>query len=116
MGCVEYRFDRLPGQDRYIGWVTTRPKLDPKLGSKTKMHFGIPGRTQPYIGGNYSRKRLTMNFGVIQYLSDNASVEIGYRFLLDTIQQDRWSDRTGRVDWHNNDLDDMIYFGGVIRF
>jgi len=116
VGCVEYRFDRLNGQDRYIGWVRTRPKLDPKLGSKGKMYTGIKGPVQPYIGGHFSRRRLTMNMGIIYYLSDSASLEFGYKTEVFTTDDKTFGSDTGRITWHDNDDDKVFYFGGKINF
>jgi len=116
IGCIEYRFDRFAEGDRYIGWVTTKPRLDPKLGSKGKMHFGIEGVTQPYIGGNFSRRRLTLNVGVIQYLSDNVSLELGYRTKIFETENRNFGDTVGTVDWHDNDDDNVFYFGGKVVF
>ena len=115
-GCIEYRFDRLPGQDRYIGWVTTRPHLDPKLGSKVKLYFAPPSRFNPYVGGRFSRRRLTINVGVIQYLSRRASLELGYRRLVFETDDPRFGDRTGNINWNDMDEDHLIYFGGRINF
>lgn len=115
-GCIEYRFDRLKGQDRYIGWVKTKPRLDPKLGSKGKMYSGIQGPVQPYIGGHFSRRRLTMNVGVLYYLSERTSLEFGYRTEVFTTDNKAFGDDMGRIDWHDNDDDEVFYFGGKINF
>ena len=116
IGCIEYRFDRFVEEDRYIGWVTTKAHLDPKMGSKGKMHFGIPGPFQPYIGGHFSRRRLTMNVGVIYYLNDDASLEFGFRKQVFQTDNSNFGDTVGTVDWHDNDDDNVIYFGGKMVF
>jgi hypothetical protein len=115
-GCIEYRFDRFDGQDRYLGWVTTRPDLDPKLGSKGKMFFLPPRHFNPYIGGRFSKRRLTINVGVIQYLSRRASLELGYRRLIFETDNPHFGDGTGSVNWNDMDEDHLFYFGGRINF
>lgn len=115
-GCIEYRFDHFGEQDRYIGWVTTRPKLDPKLGSKVKMYLLPPSRMNPYIGGHFSRRRLTMDVGVLYYLSQTVSLEMGYRSLMWETDSDHFGNDTGDLTWRDNDADQILYFGGRINF
>lgn len=115
-GCVEYRHRYADGRDHYIGWPTIKPKLDPQMGSRSKIYSGIGGWTQPYIGGNISRKRLTTNVGVIQYISESSSIEFGYKFHLYTIEDPNISGNGTKIDWYNDDMDDMFYFGGRINF
>lgn len=115
--CIEYRFDHLGVRDYYIGYVRTIPALDPKMGSKAKLYMGIGGPTQPYIGGHFARRRLTMNLGVIHYLSPRSSIEVGYRTQIHKFEGSRWGDETGNLNWHNSNLEeDLFYFGGVFRF
>lgn len=116
-GCIEYRFDHFGGRDQYIGWVTTDPRLDPKLGSKTKLYLGVQGPVQPYLGAHFSRKRLTTNVGVIHYLSRNASLELGYRFNVYVLsEQSTLGDKTGNLNWHSRNENNLLYFGGRINF
>ena len=116
-GCIEYRFDHFGEQDRYIGWVTTQPNLDPKLGSKGKLYLLPPSRRiNPYIGGHFSRRRLTMNAGVIYYWSKRASLEFGIRSLVWETDNTRYGDDVGTIDFHDNDDDQVFYFGGKINF
>ena len=115
--CIEYRLDRLAGPDRYIGWARTKPDLDPKLGSKGKLYTGLGGPVQPYLGGNFSRRRLTMNLGVINYISRSASIEIGYRWNIYTVSENSTiGSRVGNVNWHSRNENDLFYFGGRINF
>lgn len=114
--CIEYRFDRFAGRDKYLGWVKTIPKLDPKLGSKGKIYSGISGPTQPYVGGRFSRRRLTINFGVIYYISGTSSLECGLRQRIFQTTDERFGDNTGVINWKDNDDDRMFYFGGRINF
>lgn len=116
MGCIEYRFDRFGERDRYIGWPTTRPHLDPKLGSKGKLYFLPPKHFNPYIGGRFSKRRLTINVGVIQYLSRTSSLELGYRRLIFETDNPHFGDNTGNVSWRDQEDTHFIYFGGKINF
>ena len=115
-GCIEYRFDRLGGPDRYLGWPTVRPHLDPKLGSKGKLYFLPPRHFNPYIGGRFSKRRLTLNVGVIQYLSRRSSLELGYRRLIFETDNPHFGDTTGNVGWRDQDGTNFFYFGGRINF
>jgi hypothetical protein len=115
-GCVEYRHRYADGRDRYIGWPTIKPNLDPQMGSRAKAYSGIEGWTQPYVGGNVSKKHLTMNVGVVQYLSESSSIEFGCRFRAYTIEDRNVVDDDVRIDWHNDETENMFYFGGRINF
>ena len=115
-GCIEYRFDYFGEQDRYLGWPTIRPDLDPKLGPKGKLFFTPPGYLNLYIGGRFAKRRLTANVGVIQYLSERSSLEFGYRNILFETDNEHFGDITGIVGWHDIDGEHMIYFGGTIKF
>ncbi len=113
---MEYRFDRFDGRDRYIGFQHTIPQLDPKLGSKGKVYLAPPNHINPYIGGRFSRRRLTINVGVIQYLSRKASLEIGYRSKIWETDNQHFGDTVGNIGWHDNNDSNMFYFGGRINF
>jgi len=116
MGCIEYRFDHLAGQERYLGWGTTRPNLDPKIGPKGKLYLLPQSRINPYLGGKFSKRRLTGNIGVIYYWSSRSSLELGIRSLLFETDNHHFGDRTGGVNWDDNDDKYMFYFGGRINF
>lgn len=115
-GCVEYRHRYADGRDQYIGWPTIKPNLDPQMGSRSKAYSGIDGWTQPYLGGNVSRRRLTMNVGVVQYLSESSSIEIGHRFQVYTIDSDNITNDGVKIDWHNDEIKNLFYIGGRINF
>lgn len=115
-GCIEYRWRQNDGQDRYIGVVHSVPRLDPKLGPKAKLWLAPRGSTwNPYMAGRFSRRRLTINAGVILYLSPRSSVEIGARREIWTTNNPTFGDTIGSFDWEDIP-GDFIYFGGMYTF
>jgi len=114
--CIEYRFDNLGDRERYIGRVRTIPYLDPKLGSKGKLNVASDDFAQFYLGGNYRKKRVTGNLGVIYYLSKRASIEVGVRQLLHKVESTHFGDETGTINWYDDTSRRSVYFGGKIIF
>lgn len=104
--------------DKYIGWGTnTKPALDPKVGPKTKLFFNQGGKIRPYLGGEIIHKeKLLLGVGVIYYADEQISWEIGYRdrvFKDDRFLEEYRNDQ--RMDpW--DDMNPMLYIGGVLRF
>ncbi len=115
MGCVEYRLERRGQPDRYYGWAKTQKNLDPKLGSKGKLYLTDHGRLRPYIGGNLRRNNVRINPGVIYYLSETASIELGWRRELFSVDRYYRDHRIHKVDPFK-DAEEIFYIGGVIRF
>lgn len=115
MGCVEYRLERRGQPDRYYGWAKTQRNLDPRLGSKGKLYLTDRGRLRPYIGGNLRRNNVRINPGVIYYLSNTASIELGWRKSLFSVERYYDDNRIHTVNLFK-DAEELFYIGGVIRF
>lgn len=115
-GCIEYRFDQLPGRDQYLGWVKTKEEIDPKMGPKGKLYMAPTGDTHLYGGGDFSKMRLTISVGMIHYLNETMSLELGFRTQVFETDNDNFGDATGNVSWNENDGDDLFYIGGRIIF
>lgn len=117
--CVEYRLSRSGFEDKYIGLGTnTKPALDPKVGPKTKAFLNSGGTIRPYIGGEIIHKEeLLLGLGVIYYVSQQVSLEIGYRdsvFKNDKLLE-QYQDHAQNIDpW--DDVNPIFYIGGVVRF
>ena len=113
-GCVEYRLRQHGQPDVYYGWAKTIKGLDPKLGSKGKIYFTDQGTIRPYIAGNLRRNNARINLGVIHYLNNNTSIEIGYLKALFEVDYPRYYN-SYRADPFK-DAEEIFYIGGVIRF
>lgn len=114
-GCVEYRFRHLDGRDYYVGYPHTIGRLDPKISSKGKVYLAPRGIANPYVGGKFSKRRLTMDLGVLYYPSLSHSIELGYRMEVWQTNNQRFGDNTGDVRWDDGSQD-IAYFGGRINF
>lgn len=114
LGCVEYRFEQRGQPDRYLGWANSKRGLDPKLGSKGKLYLIDQEDIRPYIGGNLRRNDLRINFGVVYYINDDASIELGYRKSLFNV--DHLDDHRIRTIDPFKDAKELFYIGGVIKF
>lgn len=115
--CVEYRWTR-QGEERYIGWSNTPQGLDPKTGPRAKVFLTPGGSIRPYIGGEIIRQQeLLLGLGVIYYVGEEKSYEIGVRDSVyknnDLLERDDDMDRMVNP-W--TDYNPMIYLGGVFRF
>jgi len=120
-GCIEYRWEaRNALPERYFATPYNnnegRSKQDPRLGSKARVYLNNRGNVRFYIGGHYSKTRLTGNMGMIYYPTRMISYEIGYRSFLQEFS-DHYSDHSTRVTWYNDEnMENMFYIGGKIRF
>lgn len=116
--CIEYRLTRPGLPDKYIGWSRTKPGLDPRVGPKAKIFFTDQGRIRPYLGGEIIRQEeLLLGLGVVYYVNDNKSFELGIRDSVyrDSGLLDRYRDDDTRFDpWQ--DENPIFYFGGVLIF
>ena len=105
-------------QDRYIGWANSKPGLDPKVGPKAKIFFTNSGNLRPYLGGEFIRQQeLLLGLGVIYYVNENKSLELGIRDSVyrDSDLLERYREEDIRIDqWQ--DANPSLYFGGVLRF
>ena len=115
-GCIEYRFDQLPGRDQYLGWVNTKEELDPKMGPKGKLYITPTRDTHLYGGGDFSKRRLTISVGMIHYLNETISLELGFRRQVFETEDNNFGDTTGSISWNENNGDDLFYIGGRIIF
>lgn len=76
-GCVEYRFDQRVGLDRLS---YQKSHQDPQLGPRGKLWLKDSGAARIYVGEDFYRQRhLTIGAGMIYYLSETSSLELGYR-------------------------------------
>ena len=116
--CIEYRLPRNGEPDRYIGWARTKPCLDPKVGPKVKVYVTDRGSIRPYLGGEIiHQNELLLGIGMIYYVDDQKSLEIGIRDSV--YKNDDLLNRYRDNDFHNDPWDDanpMIFIGGVWRF
>lgn len=113
-GCIEYRYARKGAPDYYYGWAHSKPHLDPKIGPKGKLYLIDEGATRPYISGNLRQGNVRANLGVIYYIDDNRSIELGYqRPLIDLQFLDR---RRIRGLDPFKDAQELFYIGGVLKF
>ena len=114
LGCIEYRLKHPGMPDRYYGWAKTHKGLDPRLGSRGKIYFTNKGSIRPYLGGNLRKNSARINLGVIYYLDNTTSLELGWRKALFEINQ--LNHRRLRKRDPFKDAQEIFYIGGVVRF
>lgn len=114
-GCFEYRFSHSNlREDVYFGKVSSRKKLDPKLGPSGKLYMIRHGWIRPYLSGDfYRRKHLSPIIGVIMYLNESSAIEIGYRR---SIWENDWRVKPDKDHDPWREPEDMFYIGGKIVF
>jgi hypothetical protein len=104
-------------RDRYFGNANTKPQLDPKMGPRAKLYATNSGNIRPYIGAEVlHREELLIGLGVIYYLSESSSIEIGYRdSVYETTHYFDERDSGNRDDqWLQ--INPLFFLGGVIRW
>lgn len=114
--CVEFRLSKGEVRDKYFGNANTKTYLDPKLGPQTKIYFANAGNIRPYIGGEILHKQeLLFGVGMIEYLSEHASLEIGVRDSIYSTTRPLNGEREVSYDsWDG--YNPMFFVGGVIKW
>lgn len=117
--CIEYRLSRPGMPDKYLGWSNTNHVLDPKIGPKAKIYLTNSGSIRPYIGVEIIRQEeLLLGIGMIYYVDRQESFEIGIRdsvYKNDKLLDDYRNDNGSRIDPFD-DMNPMLYVGGVLKF